>query len=498
MRSKIALSLTLALCITLAAGCTAPRTPRAEKRDDSLLNVPGVYERSDGSVTAVGLLIRIDDGNGAYWALVDRSANPLSSALPPVVAVISNPDEEFYTAQAGSLLAMYGTASKSSGDLGKADGLVAEGLAVLGPDQSAVSVAREAALENPGVYATQDGRLIAVGETCFYDTSTPGERIWALRYPAQDPLQMGVAFIAALTNHAELTLGDGLVAVEGPQVEDVPGSIGLPRIHVERVLDAGELEGTHSVPTTATILEAEPPRDAPGFVDLVGARRLAPPGIRDLPSGRTQVIGVLQSRGDVWQVVTRLPEAGAEPESEPVVLEDMDRFQHMPIENLEGDYVVAEGTLDSAESANPTAGNLHATSLDRIENVIIYPQGKSLRGIPYRWARIEKPGLFEIDNDRVRVVGMLGRGGPDEPWQVADKMPFSPGLFGSVAYLEDGFEPSGNPEDWYSTYVAVEGTRIGEIHRHGLGAGEPASAIVRVDSIERIPVPEFAIEERFH
>jgi len=242
MRTVITRLIALGLCAALATGC-ASREP--EKVDESVLNVPGVYNRGDGSVTAVGVLMAVQDGNRRYWALVDPSQRQESSELPSVVVVITNAFEVYYRENSGSVVAMHGFVSQTPNDVANAPEMKVEGTAFLATDEDALVLDREAALSEPGLYATQDGLLLAVGELTFFDTSTPGERIWALRYPAEEPEQMGVAYVAMLANYDELTLGDEnsprvpLVAVEGLHVEDALNSMGVPRIEVENVLDAG-------------------------------------------------------------------------------------------------------------------------------------------------------------------------------------------------------------------------------------------------------------------
>lgn len=273
-------------------------------------------------------------------------------------------------------------------------------------------------------------------------------------------------------------------------------------------------EALTSAPATATVVPVEPDRYAAPFFDLAGAAQLAPPGIHELPSGRSQVIGILEYDSEQWRIVTRLPREGADALTGPVLLEDLDTFRHTELQPLRGAYVVAEGVLED-EPPGGSGGVLRTQAIHRIENPIIYESaapgtvpegqpdygGKMLRGIPYRWATVEKPGLFEIGEGRVRLVGVLAfgsSGAQADSWMVADELPFWPGHFGSVAYLEEGFQPDGDADSWHGAYVAVEGVKVGERHRHGPAAAEPASAVVRVESIERLDVPEITPEERFH
>ena len=246
MKTTLVRLIAAGLCCALLTGCgAAPSTPEAES-DKTVLNVPGLFERGDGSVTAVGVLIPVDTANGRGWALVSGPPDKESSTLPPIIAYITNPYEIFYREHSGSLAAMHALVARAAGDSGSPPELKVEQTAFLGPGQGDLRVDRDSALAEPGLYATQAGRLLAVGELTFFDTSTPGERVWALRYPAEDLQQTGVAFVAILANYDELSLGEysspriPLLAVEGLHVEDALNSMGVPRIEVENVLVDGQ------------------------------------------------------------------------------------------------------------------------------------------------------------------------------------------------------------------------------------------------------------------
>lgn len=237
MRIIVARIIALGICAVLATGCTAGQSP--EPIDETVLNVPGVFDRGDGSVTAVGVLMAIQDGGSRYWALVDPSQQQEDSELPRVMVVITNAFEVYYRENSGSVVAMHGFVSETSNSVANAPEMKVEGTAFLAQDEDALRLDRESTLDEPGLYATQTGGLLAVGETTFFDTGTSGERIYALRYPAEDAEQAGVAYVAILTNPDELGLGEGIVAVEGLHVEDALNSMGVPRIEVENVLEAG-------------------------------------------------------------------------------------------------------------------------------------------------------------------------------------------------------------------------------------------------------------------
>jgi len=239
MKTTLVRLLAAGLCCALSTGCgAASSTPEVES-DKTILNVPGLFERGDGSVTAVGVLIPVDTANGRGWALVSEPQDKESSEVPPIIAYITNPYEIFFREHSGSVAAMHALVERAADESGNPPELRVEQTAFLGPGQEDLRVERDSALAEPGLYATQEGRLLAVGELTFFDTSTPGERVWALRYPTEDLEQAGVAYVAILANYDEQTLGQGVVAVEGLHVEDALNSMGVPRIEVENVIDAG-------------------------------------------------------------------------------------------------------------------------------------------------------------------------------------------------------------------------------------------------------------------
>lgn len=94
------ISLACALCLALVvSGCTQSPDPGATRpaqeptgdvTDTSDIEY-GITETSD-SISATGRLLNMDDGEGLFWAIV-REQDPLSSASPPLIAVLSNPDQ---------------------------------------------------------------------------------------------------------------------------------------------------------------------------------------------------------------------------------------------------------------------------------------------------------------------------------------------------------------------------------------------------------------------
>lgn len=227
-----------ALLATLATGCSTPEgtAPIRDTPDDpAVLNVPGVYDRGDAYVTAVGILIRVEDLEGGYWALVDTAEDPLSSRIPPIVAIISNAEETGLADHLGRVLAVRADVPSTTG-YGGASELRVDTFAVLGPETSAIRVPREEALSSPGLYCDTTGLLLAVGERTFYDIDMVGERVWALRYPQGSPRQMGIAYVAVLAVSGDPELPEGVVAVRGRQVEDTVSSLGIPRIELEEIV----------------------------------------------------------------------------------------------------------------------------------------------------------------------------------------------------------------------------------------------------------------------
>lgn len=96
----IVVLLASALCIGIVvSGCTQSpdssatrpaQEPTGEVTDTSDIEY-GITETGD-SISATGRLLNLDDGEGLFWAIV-REQDPLSSAMPPLIAVIANPDD---------------------------------------------------------------------------------------------------------------------------------------------------------------------------------------------------------------------------------------------------------------------------------------------------------------------------------------------------------------------------------------------------------------------
>lgn len=105
-RTKL-ISLACALCLAMiVSGCTQSpdssatrpaQEPTGDVTDTSDIDYGitdidyGITETSD-SISATGRLLNIDDGEGLFWAIV-REQDPLSSAMPPLIAVLANPDQ---------------------------------------------------------------------------------------------------------------------------------------------------------------------------------------------------------------------------------------------------------------------------------------------------------------------------------------------------------------------------------------------------------------------
>lgn len=228
---------------------------------------------------------------------------------------------------------------------------------------------------------------------------------------------------------------------------------------------------------------------------------VAPPGVYELPGGRAQVIGTLVRddglEGGFWAISPRTPTMGSD--ARPVVIANPELFADPPLGSLEGDYVVAEGVLSDGASVRMAGPELVADSLNRIEPPHADEGGgRVLRGVPPRWARIEKPGVHPLPNGSVRVVGVLGIAKSEDAsestsWVVLNEMPFGTGGPAETsAVLTEG--PFGNPQDstWPSRYVGVTGDVVGTVQ-----SGSQRIPVVRVVDVEVVTTQEPTVDEVF-
>jgi hypothetical protein len=221
--------------------------------------------------------------------------------------------------------------------------------------------------------------------------------------------------------------------------------------------------------------------------------------VYDLPGGRTQVIGTLVREDDLeggfWAISPRRPDMGSD--VQPIVLANPEIFTQPPLESLEGAFVVAEGTLSDGPSIRMAGPELVADNLSRIESVRTSPSGqRALRGVPPRWARIEKPGFQRLPNGQMRFVGVLGfakstDSSATSSWVVLNQMPFgSGGTAQTSAVLSEG--PFGDPADstWLSAYAAIVGDVVGT-----MGTASGVVPVIRVTDAEVVTKQETTADE---
>ncbi|MHB9002510.1 MAG: hypothetical protein ACYC6C_00385 [Coriobacteriia bacterium] len=109
------ISLACALCLAvIVSGCTRTPDPGATRpaqaptgdvTDTSDIDY-GIRETSD-SISATGRLLNLDDEQGLFWAIV-REPDPLSSASPPLIAVLANPEQVDAQEHSGEMVRITG------------------------------------------------------------------------------------------------------------------------------------------------------------------------------------------------------------------------------------------------------------------------------------------------------------------------------------------------------------------------------------------------------
>lgn len=115
MSRSTVISLACALCLAvIVSGCTQSLNPSATRpaqaptgdvTDTSDIEY-GITETTD-SISTTGRLLNLDDGEGLFWAIVNE-ADPLSSASPPLIAVIANPEKINVGAHNGEVVRITG------------------------------------------------------------------------------------------------------------------------------------------------------------------------------------------------------------------------------------------------------------------------------------------------------------------------------------------------------------------------------------------------------
>lgn len=233
--SAIVVLLCAALLATLAAGCEPGRTRSTDQsslaRNDSDL-LYGITE-TDGGIEAVGILMQIDDGQGLFWAIADEG-DPTSSRVPPLIAVLRNPDDVDARTYSGQPVRI----------LGIRDPLEAEdrGVPCLRA-RELIPVARNGALDAgpiAGVASLPDGGVQVSGEVFAVATGAPGDVIWTLRVPPESSEQLSVMYVAVIENPDDIDLSqrEGMVVINARLLDEASPLVGIPFVHAEEVVNA--------------------------------------------------------------------------------------------------------------------------------------------------------------------------------------------------------------------------------------------------------------------